>query len=54
MNKAEFVYLDNGLTILIYSDKSKISNHIELITFLGGKSRFDLYHNYNRYGTFLL
>ena len=39
MNKAEFVYLDNGLTILIYSDKSKISNHIELITFLGGKSR---------------
>ena len=39
MNNAKFIKLDNGLTILIYSDNSKISNHIELVTFLGGKCR---------------
>ena len=39
MNDAKFIKLDNGLTILIYSDNSKISNHIELVTFLGGKCR---------------
>lgn len=38
MNSAKFITLDNGLKILIYSDKSKISNHAELITFIGGNS----------------
>ena len=36
MNKAKFITLDNGLTILIYTDKSKSTNHVELYTFLGG------------------
>lgn len=35
MNKPKFVTLDNGLTILIYSDKTKMTNHVELRTFLG-------------------
>ena len=36
MNDCKFITLDNGLTVLIYSDKTKITNHVELITFLGG------------------
>lgn len=36
MNSCKFITLDNGLTILIYSDKSKITNYAMLITFLGG------------------
>ena len=36
MNKAKFITLDNGLTILIYTDKSKSTNHVELYTFFGG------------------
>lgn len=36
MNKPKFITLDNGLTILLYSDKSKMTNHVELWTFLGG------------------
>lgn len=36
MNKPKFITLDNGLTILIYSDKTKMTNHVELRTFLGG------------------
>ena len=32
----EFITLDNGLTVLIYSDKTKMSNHVELTTFIGG------------------
>lgn len=36
MNKPKFITLDNGLTILIYSDKTKMTNHMELTTFLGG------------------
>ena len=49
MNNAKFITLNNGLTVLIYSDKTKISNHIELITFLGGKSLYyiDESGNYN-------
>lgn len=35
MNKPKFVTLGNGLTILIYSDKTKMTNHVELRTFLG-------------------
>ena len=35
MNEPKFITLDNGLTVLMYSDKSKITNHVELITFLG-------------------
>lgn len=35
MNKPKFITLANGLTILIYSDKTKMSNHVELRTFLG-------------------
>lgn len=35
MNKPKFITLDNGLTILIYSDKTKMTNHVELRTFLG-------------------
>lgn len=38
MNSAKFITLDNGLTILIYSDKSKSTNHVELITFFGGNN----------------
>ena len=38
MNDVKFITLDNGLTILIYSDKSKITNRVELITFIGGMS----------------
>ena len=38
MNDLKFITLDNGLTILIYSDKTKITNHVELITFIGGLS----------------
>ena len=30
MNKAKFITLDNGLTILIYTDNSKSTNHVEL------------------------
>jgi len=36
MNKPKFITLDNGLTLLIYSDKTKMTNHVELRTFLGG------------------
>lgn len=36
MDKAKFITLDKGLTILIYVDKSKSTNHIELFTFFGG------------------
>lgn len=36
MDKAKFITLDNGLTILIYTDSSKSTNHVELYTFLGG------------------
>ena len=36
MNKAKFITLDNGLTILIYTDSSKSTNHVELYTFFGG------------------
>ena len=35
MNKAKFITLDNGLTILIYTDSSKSTNHVELYTFFG-------------------
>lgn len=38
MNKAKFITLDNGLTILIYTDKSKSTNHVELYTFFGGNN----------------
>lgn len=38
MNKAKFITLDNGLTILIYTDSSKSTNHVELYTFLGGNN----------------
>lgn len=41
MDKAKFITLENGLTILIYVDKSKSTNHIELFTFFGG--------NHNKY-----
>lgn len=36
MNECKFITLDNGLTVLIYSDRSKITNHVELQTFFGG------------------
>ena len=36
MNKAKFITLDNGLTILIYTDYSKTTNHVELYNFFGG------------------
>lgn len=36
MNKPKFITLENGLTVLIYSDNTKMNNHMELITFLGG------------------
>ena len=36
MNDIKFITLDNGLTVLMYSDKTKITNHVELITFIGG------------------
>jgi len=36
MNDIKFITLDNGLTVLIYSDKTKITNHVELITFFVG------------------
>lgn len=38
MNKAKFITLDNGLTILIYTDNSKSTNHVELYTFFGGNN----------------
>ena len=38
MNKAKFITLDNGLTILIYTDSSKSTNHVELYTFFGGNN----------------
>lgn len=38
MNDIKFITLDNGLTILIYSDKTKTTNHVELITFIGGQT----------------
>lgn len=38
MNDIKFITLDNGLTILIYCDKTKITNHVELVNFLGGMS----------------
>lgn len=33
MDEAKFITLDNGLTILIYTDRSKSTNHMELFTF---------------------
>lgn len=39
MSNCRFLTLDNGLTILIYSDKSKITNYAMLTTFLGGLNR---------------
>lgn len=36
MNDIKFITLDNGLTVLIYSDKTKMTNHVELTTFIGG------------------
>ena len=36
MNKAKFITLDNGLTILVYIDNNKSTNHVELYTFFGG------------------
>lgn len=44
MNNAKFVTLDNGLTVLIYSDKSKITSYFRLYTFIGGNSS---YYNFN-------
>lgn len=38
MNKAKFITLNNGLTILIYTDSSKSTNHVELYTFFGGNN----------------
>ena len=38
MNKVKFITLDNGLTILIYTDNSKSTNHVELYTFFGGNN----------------
>jgi len=35
MNKPKFITLESGLTVLIYSDKTKMTNHVELRTFLG-------------------
>lgn len=36
MNKPKFITMNNGLTVLIYSDKTKMTNHVELRTLLGG------------------
>ena len=38
MNSAKFMTLDNGLKVLLYSDKSKSINHVELVTFYGGNN----------------
>lgn len=40
MNSAKFITLEDGLTILIYTDKSKSTNHMELYTFCGGNYNF--------------
>ncbi len=40
MNDIKFITLDNGLTVLIYSDKTKITNHVELTTFFGGETTY--------------
>lgn len=45
VNRAEFIRLDNGLMVLMYSDMSKITGYFELVTFLGGKTRS--YIDYN-------
>lgn len=45
MDKAKFITLDNGLTILIYVDNSKSTNHMELFTFFG--SNHTKYIDYN-------
>lgn len=34
MDEAKFITLDNCLTILIYTDRSKSTNHMELFTFM--------------------
>ncbi len=39
MNDSKFLTLDNGLTLLIYTDETKVTSHIELVTFLGGFDR---------------
>ncbi len=36
MNNSKFIILDNGLTVLIYSDPKKMTNHVELKTYFGG------------------
>ena len=38
MNNVKFMTLDNGLRVLLYSDKSKSVNHVELVTFYGGNN----------------
>lgn len=40
MNSAKFITLEDGLTILIYTDKNKSTNHMELYTFYGGNYNF--------------
>lgn len=45
MDEAKFITLDNGLTILIYTDRSKSTNHMELFTFYGGN--YSSYIDYN-------
>lgn len=36
MNDCKFLTLENGLTVLIYSDKSKNTNHAQFVNFIGG------------------
>lgn len=38
MNNDLFVTLDNGLKVLVYSDKSKVTNYVRLITLFGGNT----------------
>ena len=45
MDEAKFITLDNCLTILIYTDRSKSTNHMELFTFYGGN--YSSYIDYN-------
>ena len=39
MNKAKFITLDNGLTILIYTDSSKSTNNGEYVDYNGNSKR---------------
>lgn len=45
MDEVKFITLDNCLTILIYTDRSKSTNHMELFTFYGGN--YSSYIDYN-------